>query len=136
MLFRRKKKKIKKPEDIAKARFIRNAIIIAILLVACFYGIRSFYRFMVGWDSRMHQNFQSLEMNSPISIAEEMMGAPRRISEYELERFPAIGYKDIKNESVKSGAVTFYYYENGMRALYILGFDAKGRMVFKKHVKV
>jgi hypothetical protein len=74
-------------------------------------------------------------MGSPISVVEDKLGTPNRVGEYELESFPVTDYDEIKNESVRSGAITFYYYENGMSTLYILGFDAKGKMVFKKNVK-
>jgi hypothetical protein len=135
MIFGRKRKKAKDPEAIAKAWFIRKTILAAIILVFCIFGIRTFYRFMTGWEPGKHKNFESLEMGSPVSVAEEMMGAPNRVSEYELESLPVTDYDEIKNESVRSGATTFYYYENGMSALYVLGFDAKGKMVFKKHIK-
>lgn len=135
MIFGGKRKKAKDPEAAAKVAFIRKTILAAIILVFCIFGIRTFYRFMTGWDAGKHQNFESLEMGSSISVAEETMGPPKRVGEYELESLPVTGYDEIKNESVRSGATTFYYYENGMSTLYVLGFDAKGKMVFKKHIK-
>lgn len=135
MIFGRKNKKKKDPNAAAKALFIKNTILAVITVVVCFFGVKACYRFIIGWDAAMHKNFESLEMGSPISIAEEILGAPKRVGEYELESFPVTNYDEIKNESVRSGAITFYYYENGMSTLYVLGFDAKGKMVFKKHIK-
>jgi len=134
MLFKKKKSNAKQEPSIEKLALIKTLIAL-FFVVVLFFGVRSCYRFMTGWDAKMHKNFKKLELGSLVPFVEETMGIPKRETEYELESFPVIDYAEIKDEAQRSGATLFYYYENGMRNLYILGFDSKNRMVFKRHVK-
>ncbi len=133
MIFGRKKK----PGEGASIESwaVKRTILVLVLVLALIFGGRSFYHFLTGWNSRMHKNFLEIQMGSLVKFAEESLGTPVRMSDYELETMPVQDYNDLYNEAKKSGAVKFYYYENGMSTLYILGFDPRGKMVFKKQVK-
>ena len=135
MIFGRKKKK--KSDEAPSVEFwaLKRTILVFVLALALFFGGRSCYHFLMGWNAGLHKNFTRLPMGSPAQIAEETLGPPVRMSDYELETMPIQNYNDLYDEAKKSGAVKFYYYENGMSTLYILGFDTRGKMVFKKRVK-
>jgi hypothetical protein len=135
MIFGRKKKKKPGEAPSLGSWAFKRAILVLVLALVLFFGVRSCYHFLTGWNAKMHKNFTGLPMGSLAKFAEESLGSPVRMSDYELETMPVQDYKDLYNEAKRSGAVKFYYYENGMRILYILGFDAKGKMVFKKLVK-
>jgi len=131
------KKRAKKPGEAPSLESwaIKRTVLVLVLALALLFGGRKFYHFLIGWNAKMHKNFTALQMGSLVRFAEETLGAPARMSDYELETMPIQNYNDLYNEAKRSRAVKFYYYENGMRTLYILGFDIKGKMVFKKQVK-
>jgi hypothetical protein len=45
-----------------------------------------------------------------------------------------VGYKELNARAKQSGATRFSYYDNGVRVLYIFGYDTKGKLVFKEEV--
>jgi predicted peroxiredoxin len=135
MIFGSKKKKETGGAPSVESWAIKRTILALILALVLFFGVRSCYHFLTGWNAKMHKNFTGLPMGSLAQFAEESLGSPVRMSDYELETMPVQNYNELYDEAKKSGAVKFYYYENGMRMLYILGFDTKGKMVFKKQVK-
>ena len=130
-----KKTKKKKGEPSLQAWAVKRIILAVVLVVVIFFGVKSCFRFVMGWDSELHSKYKSVKMGAMESFVEEVMGDPVRVTNFEIESFPAINYEEIKERSEKSGAVKFYYYENGINTLYILGFDRAHMLVFKEQVK-
>ena len=48
---------------------------------------------------------------------------------------PVMGFNELKQRAASSQAVKFYYYDNGLRTVYIFGADKKNTLVFKEQVQ-
>ena len=135
MLFRRKGKDKKKGAPSVEMWALKRTILFIVVLVVAFFTVRAGYRFLMGLDMKKERNFKELKIGTMVSLVEESMGRPDREGEYELEQLPVRGYNEMRERAKKSGAVRFCYYENGLRTLYILGYDSKHRLVFKEKVE-
>jgi hypothetical protein len=113
---------------------IKRGIIFIIIAVAVFFGVRSAFRFLIGWDATKYEHFKEVKLGMKIAFVEELMGNPDRMSDYNLEQMMVVGYKELNARAKQSGATRFSYYDNGVRVLYIFGYDTKGKLVFKEEV--
>jgi len=130
-----KKKKGEKKTSL-EMMALKKSLIAIILIVILIFALRAGYHFMIGWDSKLHRGFKKMQKGSMISLVEDAMGNPLRRSDYHLEDFPALNYDELVRESKSSMAVKFYYYENGINTLYILGFNNRGVLTFKAEVEM
>ena len=113
---------------------IKRGIIFIIIAVVVIFGVRTAFRFLMGWDATKYEHFKEVKLDMKIAFVEELMGNPDRMSEYNLEQMPVMGFKELNDRAKQSGAIRFSYYDNGIRTLYIFGYDAKGKLVFKEEV--
>lgn len=136
-MFGKSKKKKKRGEELPSpvAWLIKRVILIVILVVAGFFIIRGSYRFLTGWDSAKDKNFKDVKIGLAFTLVEKYMGEPDRMSEFNLEQMPVMGFEDLKERAKASRAVKFYYYDNGLRTLYIFGADKKNVLVFKEQIQ-
>lgn len=117
-----------------KKNALKKTVIFIVVIVGGFFLIRGFARFITNFDPEKEENFQELKLREVDFLVEEKMGEPDRVSHYQMESLPVANYEEIRDFAKKSGAVKYYYYENGMTTLYILGFDARRQICFKRKV--
>jgi len=136
MAFWKKRKGNKKAKGTPspKAWAIKRGITFIIIAVVVFFGARTFFRFLMGWNATKYEHFKETRLGTKITFVEELMGTPDRGSDYGLEQMPVYNYNELVNRAKKSGATHFSYYDNGIRTVYIFGYDAKGMLVFKEEV--
>jgi hypothetical protein len=136
MVFWKRRKGKGKPKGVPspEAWAIKRGIIFIIIAVVVFFGVRTAFRFLMGWDATKHEHFKEVNLGMKIAFVEELMGNPDRMSDYNLEKMPVHGYNELNDKARKSGATSFTYYDNGLRTVYIFGYDAKKKLVFKEEV--
>ncbi|MCX6998752.1 MAG: hypothetical protein NT106_00395 [Candidatus Sumerlaeota bacterium] len=135
VFWKRRKGKVKaKGVPSPEAWAIKRGIIFIIIAVVVFFGVRTAFRFLTGWDAAKYSHFKEVKLGMRIAFVEELMGNPDRLSDYNLEQMPMLRYNELNARAKQSGAIRFSYYDNGIRTLYIFGYDAKGKLVFKEEV--
>ena len=124
----------KKKEPTPQAVFLRRLLFGILGIIILFFGVKSCYYFFIGFDRDMHENYEELRMGHSISVAEESLGEPDKTGQNTLDRFPVMNYNDLRDRAERSGAITYYYYDNGFTTMYILGFNKNRSLCFKEKV--
>jgi len=136
-MFGKKVKKKKSGKEIPSpvSWLLKRVILIIILIVAAFFIFRGAYRFLTGWESAKYKNFRDVKIGMSFTLVEKYMGNPDRMSEFNIDQMPVMGFNELKQRAASSQAVKFYYYDNGLRTVYIFGADKKNTLVFKEQVQ-
>mgnify|MGYP006277668297 CR=1 FL=1 len=112
----------------------KRVIAVIIIAVVIFFAVRTLARFLTDYDADYHEKFEEIKIGTMAQFVEEVMGEPERVSNYKVIDMMVPGFHNVKERALNSGAVHFWYYDNGVNLNYIFGFNGEWRLIFKESV--
>lgn len=102
-------------------------MLVGLAVMEVFRGPRSF---LAGFDRGMHARYEKISEGETRRLVFNALGEPRAKSD-EFNLPQRHGFEHLFDAAVKSPAVEYYQWINGMNWYYCIGFDSNGIVVIK-----